>query len=118
MIPINSITNYPNQQMSVIIDDGSSFTLNLYYASQQYGWFIPSLVYGDFTLNGIRVSNNPNMLLQWKNILPFGLACFTKGNREPTLQEDFFSGSSTIYVLSQEEVDSYYTYVQGGALPT
>lgn len=118
MISINNITDYPNQQLSVVIEDGSSFTMKLYYMPQQQGWFINNLVYGDFTLNGLRITNNPNMLLQWKNLIPFGLACFSKANREPTLQQDFYSGASTLYVLSAQEVADYYSYIEGGALPS
>ncbi len=65
----------------------------------------------------MRICNNPNMLYQWQNILPFGLSCFTQSNREPTLQQDFSSGSSGLYLLSQEECEAYRNYLTLGISP-
>ena len=67
-----------------------------------------------FTLNGLRITNSPNMLNQWKNILPFGLACFSTANREPSLQQDFASGNSVLYVLTQAEVTQYSEFLALG----
>lgn len=80
----------------------------------QYGWFITELLYPDFTLRGLRITNSPNMLYQWRNLIPFGLACFSAGNREPSLQDDFVSGASKLYILSEEEVAEYTEYLKGG----
>lgn len=87
----------------------------------QAGWFVQSLIYaantasygppsdytGPFTINELRVTNSPNMLNQFRNQIPFGLACFSTQDREPTQQQDFSSGASKLYLLSQEEVTLY-----------
>jgi hypothetical protein len=111
MLRINRVTNAALQQQTLLLDDGSSFSITLYYRPIQRGWFVTELVYGDFTLREIRVVNSPNMLNQWRNKLPFGLACFTEGNREPTLQEDFQSETAKLYVLTQAEVDEFAEYL-------
>ncbi len=77
----------------------------------QYGWFIRSLVYKGVTINGARITNNPNFLRQFKNQIPFGMACFTEEEREPTLIEDFSSESSKLYILTEAEVDQYENFL-------
>lgn len=117
MLQIQKITDDPLQTQTIVLPAGDSFTFTMYYVPLQYGWFITNFVYGSFVLNGLRICNNPNMLYQWQNLLPFGLACFTASNREPTQQEDFVSGASNLYILTQAEVLAYTAYINGGSLP-
>ncbi len=114
MLRIQQVTSNPLQRQTLLLPDGTSLTLTLYFRPQQLGWFVNSLVYGDFTLNGLRITNSPNMLNQWRNLLPFGFACFSTANREPSLQEDFSSGASKLYILTQAEVDEYAEYLSRG----
>lgn len=108
---IQRISSLPNQAHTLVLGDGSYAQLNLYYRPQQAGWFIEELAYGDFLLRGLRVVNSPNMLHQFRNRIPFGLACFSDANREPYLQQDFLSGASRLYLLSSEEVESFTEYL-------
>lgn len=114
MYLIQNITSDSLQSQNITLEDGSIISLTIYFRPMQYGWFINSLAYKDFTLNGLRITNNPNMLYQWKNLLPFGLACFSKSNREPSLQEDFSSGASNLYILTSDEVEEYTEIISGG----
>ena len=98
--------------MTVILYNGNPIQLTLYFIPQQFGWFITSLQYGSFTLNGIRITNSPNFLYQWKNIIPFGMGCYSTQNREPTLQQDFSSGANVLFLLDQSEVDEVTEYLQ------
>lgn len=107
MYKIEDITSDAYQKHTLVLSDGTSFSITLYYMPMQYGWFIKEFIYGTFTLNGLRICNNPNMLYQFKNKVPFGLACFSKDNREPMLIDDFSSGNSVLYVLTSEEVTYY-----------
>lgn len=116
-VQITNITDAPNQTQTLILPNGNSFTLTLYYIDLQYGWFITNLTYGTFILNSVRVTNNPNMLYQWQNLIPFGLACFSPSLREPTQLQDFASGASNLYVLTQAECQAYAAYLSGGPLP-
>lgn len=71
-----------------------------------------SLTYNTFVLNGLRVCVSPNMLYQWKNILPFGLGCFiTTANREPTQVQDFSSNLFQLFLLTSEEVSQYSEFL-------
>ena len=114
MFLIQQITNDPLQKQTLILPDGTSLSLTVNFVPMQYGWFITSLIYGSFTLNGLRITNSPNMLHQFKNQIPFGLACFSTNNREPSQQQDFSSGASQLYILSSAEVAQYAGLLQSG----
>lgn len=115
---IQSITRDPLQKRSIILDDGSVFTFNMYFIPMQYAWFIRQLTYGDFTLNSLKISCSPNILYQYKNQLPFGIACFPNATnnpqqREPSQQDDFLTSVCNLYVLSSDEVADYTRFLSG-----
>ncbi len=114
MYLIQQITSAPHQSQTLVLPDGTSFSMTMYFVSLQQGWFITNLVYNKFAIQGLRIVNSPNMLYQFRNQIPFGLACFSTANREPSLQEDFSSGASQLYVLSQDEVQSYTHFLMFG----
>jgi hypothetical protein len=114
MQQITSILNYANQSQNLILSDGTSLVMQMYFSPQQLGWFITSLTYGNFTLNGLRITNSPNMLHQFRNQIPFGLACFSTDDREPQFQQDFSSGASILYLLSAAEVEQYEEFLTSG----
>lgn len=107
MLQIQGITDYPNQKRQLVLPDGTSMIMTMYFVPQQYGWFIRSLTYGNFTLQGLRITNQPNMLRQWRELIPFGLACFSKADREPSQAQDFQTGDSNLYLLTSDEVAQY-----------
>ncbi len=113
MLKINQITDDPSQTQRVLLPDGDFFTLSLYFRPMQLGWWISELTYNSFTLRGLRITTNPNMLFQYQNLIPFGIACVTSGNREPSQLQDFSSGAATLYVLTQIECQQYATLLAG-----
>lgn len=115
---INTITSYPLQQQTFVLADGTTFNMTMYYVPMQNGWFITNLTYKTFVVNSIRITNNANMLYQWQNLLPFGLACFSVSQREPSQQQDFASGASALYVLTAAECQAYTSYLQTGTTPS
>lgn len=115
MFLINNITASPRQSQNLTLPDGTIVTLEIYFIPMQNGWFITNLTYGTFIVNGIRISNNPNILLQYQNQIPFGFACYSTANREPSLQQDFSSGASKLYILDKIECEEYFQFLQIGA---
>lgn len=113
MFQVQNLTNDSRQKQTLVLPDGSQIGLSLYFVPMQLGWFIPTLTYKTFVLNGLRITNSPNMLYQFRNKVPFGLACISAQNREPTLQDDFLSGASKLYVLNAAEVEYYTEYLSG-----
>ena len=109
---ISSIGEENNQKMTLLLPDGKRFDLIMMYNFHQLGWFA-SIIYSDKTINNIRVSTSGNFLHQWRNILPFGLACIVEANQEPTLQKDFSSGRAKMYTLGLLEVAAYSRLVSG-----
>ncbi len=108
MLLIQQVTTDPLQTQTLVLQDGTSVVLTLYYRPAQFGWFINEISWGEnFLIQGMRITNSPNMLRQWGNLIPFGLACFTTGNREPTQQEDFATGAAKLYILTEAEVEEY-----------
>jgi hypothetical protein len=114
MLLIQQLTSDPLQQQSMVLADGSKVTIQLYFRPMQFGWFFNSISYGSFLLQGIRVTNNPDILYQWRNQIPFGIACYTVGNREPSQQEDFSSGASKLFLLTEAEVEQYREFLENG----
>lgn len=113
MYQIQNLTRDPRQKQTLQFPDGTFVTIEIYFVPMQLGWFITSLVYGSFTLAGVRISNSPNILNQYRNQVPFGLACFSANNREPTLQDDFISENSKLFILTQEECNQYTELLSG-----
>src|SRR5574337_946778 len=114
MFLIQQITSNPLQTQNLVLEDGSVVSLTLYFRPMQQGWFINELIHNDFILHGLRIVNNPNMLNQFRNIINFGLGCFSTANREPSLQQDFSSGASKLYILNAAEVTEYADFLKNG----
>lgn len=102
MIEINAITNDPRQIMSIVIQGYDNATFSLEFKPNQYSWYF-SLSWQTFSVNNMRVTTSPNMLRQWKNILPFGLACLSNPLVDPSTLEAFTTYSK-IYLLSSSEI--------------
>lgn len=109
---IQQITDNPLQKQRFTLENGTSFTMTIYFVPLQQGWFITNLTYQTFVLNGLRITNSVNMLNQFINLIPFGIACVSVANREPSLQEDFSSTNSKLYVLNHAECVEYAEYLK------
>lgn len=113
MFQVQNLTADTRQKQNLVLPSGEIISLSIYFIPQQLGWFITNLTYQNFVLNGVRISNSPNMLYQFRNQIPFGLACVSTQKREPTQQEDFASGASLLYILSEAEVEAYTEFLSG-----
>jgi len=104
---IQRITSDASQRQSLILYNGNVMSFEIIYSDSQQGWFITNLEYGSFIARGLRIVVSPNMLNQFKNLIDFGLGCFTNTRREPTLIQDFASKNFNLYILRKAEVDEY-----------
>lgn len=100
---INSLTDDAKQLLSLVLEDQSRVQMRLNYIPAQAGWFY-SLQYGDFIIYNRRLVNSPSVLRQFRNLIPFGLACIVSDGYEPVYQDDFASGRVSLYVLTEAEV--------------
>jgi hypothetical protein len=113
MKTITGLTDQPKQQTGLVLSDGSRAVLTLEYRANQLGWFY-DITWDSFTLNGQRLVTSPNILRQFRNKLPFGIAVVTTDNVEPLRQTDFAAGVATLYLLDSTDVSDIETTVFGG----
>lgn len=104
MREIGNISTDGFQKQSIPTEQGPLINLEIYFIPLQLMWVISKLEFDGFTVQNIRICNSPNLLHQFSNVLPFGIACQSKEKREPTFLEDFSEGSSRLFLLDESEV--------------
>lgn len=110
---IQQITSDPLQRQTLLLEDGSAVVIQMRFSSLMYGWFFDEISHLDFLVRGLRITNNYNMLHQFRALIPFGLACISNDDREPTQKQDFSSEASKLYILSEDEVDDFTRVLNG-----
>lgn len=103
MKQLTEISTDPKQKFTVLTEDNQSFELLLEYSDQQQCWFY-SITFGILSINGSRVVTGANILRNYKNVLPFGIAITTDDLSEPFLIDDFSTSRVRFFVLTEEEV--------------
>jgi hypothetical protein len=99
---VEGLTSDPKQTIFLAIEGYDKAILSLEYKPNQYGWFY-SLSWGTFTVDNIRVARDQNILRQFKNLIPFGIAIITVNGVDPVLPDEFLSNTS-VYILTSDEV--------------
>jgi hypothetical protein len=104
MIEITALTNSPKQKFNLVIDGYDVAKIYLEFKPQQEGWFL-SLNWGDsFSIKNERVSTSPNLLRQFKNILPFGLLISGTDEIDP-ITIDSWVKTNQMILIEQGELD-------------
>ncbi len=111
---IQSLTNFANQITQLQLLDGSIAVMELIYQGATERW-VMNVSYGDVVINGINLCCYPNVLRQWKETLPFGLACVTADQTDPVDINDFATGRAQIYLLDQTDIVEIDSSVFAGA---
>lgn len=104
MIEITEITDEPRQKLDITLENNEVITLQLEFSTQQQGWFA-SFAYGEFAINSFRLTTAANILRQYRELLPFGIAISTPDQSEPIFIDDFSTQRINFFVLNQEEVE-------------
>ena len=107
---VTGLTAEPKQRIRIALEDRSKIDLHLEYVPQQLGWFY-SLTHGDFALDGARLVSSPNILRQYRGILPFGLAVIAKEQGEPLRQSDLADGTVSIHLLEGADLPAVETTI-------
>lgn len=113
MLLVTELTNDAKQQHSFILPSGLNVDVYFEYKPLQVGWFMSISYLTTFTARNIRIVTSPNILHQFKNIIPFGMACFVDANAEPLLQDDFLSGRARFFILDADDVELYSEVLSG-----
>jgi len=101
---LTELTDDYKQKYSITNEDNVTFDFLLEYSAIQEMWLF-SISYDDnFTLNNHRLVYSPNILRQYKNIIPFGLSVNSIDKSDPYFLNDFTTSRIEVYVLTEEEV--------------
>lgn len=104
MTTLSGITNSPSHSASFVVQATSETVyITLSWSPTQSAWYL-SFTYGSLVVNGLRISTGVNLLRQWRNLLPFGIAIVTLDGYDPKTLNAFSSGGASIYVLTSSEV--------------
>ena len=101
----NTFNNSSKQTKTIILPDGSSFKMNLYYKSLTSAWYF-DIIYNNlnFTLLNQKLTNNLNALNPFKNKLNFGLSFVVSDGGELWYPDDFENGRVKAYLLDKEDL--------------
>lgn len=100
---LEGITDAPKQTMAFFLADGSKATLSLEYSPNQLAWFY-DVAWVDFAANGRRLVASPNILRQFRELIPFGIAVLTAGGADPLQQEDLVAVATSFVLLEADDV--------------
>jgi len=103
MKQLTQISADSKQTVKFILDDNTQFTLYMEYHDNTSGWYF-DLTYNNFSITEQRMTNHPNILRQYQNIVPFGLFISVPDGTEPLYIDDFSTGRAAVYVLTAAEV--------------
>lgn len=109
---ITNLSNEADQVSKVVLADGSVVTFEFFYLPAIERWAF-SLSHTAITLGRSILCAGPNILREFKNIIPFGLGCYTTDGADPFYIEDFASGRVTLFVLDASEVEFFEQAVFG-----
>ena len=109
---INTITADYRQKFKFLTADGEQVNFRLYYYITQQSWFF-DFSYKNYTCNCQRVVLTPNALRHLKNIIPFGIAFYSKDKVEPIFIDDFSSGRVQMLILDANEVKEVEMNIYG-----
>lgn len=113
MFQIQNITSYAHQGKSLVLPDGTRVEIDIQFFPLRKCWVIKRLAYQDFILQSYKLVAGTNLLRQFKNIIPFGLAVFSPEGRDPQFEQDFSEGTHKVFILTQEEVELYEDKLSG-----
>lgn len=109
MNTITTLTQYPNQLHTLVLEDNNTADIRLFYSARMQSWFI-DINFEDININGLKIVLHPNLLRQFRKIIPFGLMIYTDvGFVEPFEIEAFSSGRVKIGILNSEEIEEIET---------
>lgn len=111
MLEITGITTDYRQSLNITITNYGYAELVLQYKPNQYAWFF-DLTWQDFKTTNQQLTMAPNILRQYRKLIPFGLMCFNTAGLDPLVLESFKTDTK-IYLLESAEVLSLEAALYG-----
>lgn len=115
MNSIDNLVKSSNQQTTVLLPGGETADVGMLFHEATERW-VMNISYGDRLILGVGVAFHANLLRQWKNTLPFGIACITQDQTDPFRVDDFSSGRAVLYLLTSSDTELVEREVFGSPL--
>jgi len=103
MQKITEIDDNPKQSLDLIINGYEKAKIILEFKPNQYSWFY-TIIWENFSTYNEKISNSPNLLRQYRKILPFGILVTSDTGQDP-MSIDAFTTTSVFYLLDKTEVE-------------
>lgn len=106
MVLIDNLSDAADQQTALQLSDGSTAILELIYRGSTKRWTY-SFTHSAFPNgadNGQMLCVHPNILRNFKHLIPFGLSVVSTDGGDPVSIEDFASGRIKLYLLDAADV--------------
>lgn len=103
MLYINKITADPQQSLNLTGIPGQSISMTLRFMPRIQRWTM-GIIYTGGSIQGIAVVTSLNLLRQFKNNIPFGIACIRVDGLDPYTINDFAFQTSNLYLLDAADV--------------
>lgn len=112
MTLIDNLTAFSDQITNLILPNGTIANVRFKFDGATERWRI-DVTHLTHTYNGIGLCCFPNILRQFRNVIPFGLACVTSDQTDPIKSTDFATGRVKMYLLNEADVALVETQLMG-----
>ena len=103
MKKITNVTNEPKQKLTLQTENGEDIEFYLTFEPRVQSWFF-SFKYKDKEANNLQVVLHPNILRQFRRIIPFGIGFMGNTKAEPFNINAFITGACSLVLLNSTEV--------------
>jgi hypothetical protein len=111
MYEITGITNDYKQKLFLEVENFDRAEFTIYFKPNQYAWFF-DLVWQDFSVKNQQLVMSPNILRQYRNIIPFGISCVNNSTIDPVVVEAFVLDTK-LYFLDTFDVLDFEDTIYG-----
>lgn len=109
---ITILNDNAKQKFKVQLETGEMVDFKFWFSHITTSWFF-SFTFQDKTADNLMLSNCPNLIREYKSVLPFGIACTVADNYEPYKKDDFVSGRVNVYILDKAEIERVENDIYG-----
>lgn len=110
---ITTLDGSAYQQVSYILDDGTTTTLTFRFLPTQMRWVLDVKDENGFEVNGVFLCCHPNILDKWHNLIKYGINVSTTDSIDPFRQDDFYTGYAFVAILNETETKKATDYLNG-----
>lgn len=109
MKEIVSLNDNAKQIFRYSFDNYAPIEISLEYRENFYSWFM-NIVWGDWSIYNERIAVAPNLLRQFRNVLPFGIMIYGPDDVDPFSRTSWVDGWRFIMLDTTDiaEVETYY----------